>query len=272
MKDIVKNTSNISKKNKNSRQNQQVHRKKRRRKKNMSLYYLTVFVVVSSALVVLSMTVFFKIDNIKVSGSSVYSKEQVIAASGIKKGENLIRADIDSAKDNILKTLVMVDDVKIKRKFPSELTIEIVPSESAAQLKNGDEYIVISRNGKILEDKLTAPKSDLQIIEGYDPVSVKPNTIVKSKDDKKDTILKEFLTEIEKLDFKGIDSIDISDRLNIKFKYQNRIDVELGSSQDLEYKINFVYLTIKEKVTDEFKGKIVMRGMTSGASIIPSSN
>ena len=270
MKDIVKSPPKSSGHNKRIRQNQQVQRKKRRKKKNMSLYYLTVFVVVSSALVVLSMTVFFKAEKVTVKGTSIYTQEQIVSASGIKKGDNLIRLDTDVAKGKILDTLVMIDEVQISRRFPSEIIISVNPSKPAAQLKTGDLYAVISKKGKILEDRLTKSKEGLLIINGYDPVELKINTMVKSKDKKKDEILGEFLTEIEKLGFQGIGSIDITDRLNIKFEYQDRIEIELGSSQDLSYKINFVYTIIKEKVADNFKGKIIMRGKTSGASIIPA--
>ena len=76
------------------------------------------------------------------------------------------------------------------------------------------------------------------------------------------------IKELNKSKLKGVTKIDITDRLNIKFTYQDRIDVELGGSSDMEYKIKFIKAAIEDKTDESFTGKIIMRGKNS-ASIIP---
>ena len=246
MKDVRK-TSSYKKNTQNKQRVSQAPKKKKRRKKNMSLYYFMIFVFVSSALVILSLTVFFKVEKITVSGSSTYSKEEIIAASGIRIGNNLIRTDTKKAEQDILNTLVNVDTVKIKRKLPSEIKIEVTPTVASAIVEYNGTYNVISKNGKVIEDKLSAPKSNLIVIVGYDPENVELNKVIKSKDENKDRIVKQLLEEFKELNFTNITKIDISDRMNIKFTYQDRIEVELGTSSELSYKVKFIKAIIDEK-------------------------
>ena len=136
---ISPSNRNVSKSNKRV---PQARKKKKRRKKNMSLYYLMTFITVSIALVVLSLTVFFKIETIKITGSANYTQEQIIAASGIIKGDNLIRLDIKKAQQSVLNNLVNVDTVKISRKFPSEIVISVTPCEPMASIESNGTYYV----------------------------------------------------------------------------------------------------------------------------------
>ena len=64
---------------------------KRVRRRNMSLYYGLVLFIVLIMFAVLSVTVFFNVENIIVNGSSIYTAEEIVAASGIQGGDNMIR-------------------------------------------------------------------------------------------------------------------------------------------------------------------------------------
>ncbi len=268
MSDVRKISTSKRNISKSNQRVPQARKKKKRRKKNMSLYYLMTFITVIFALVVLSLTVFFRIDTIRVKGSAKYSAEQIIASSGIRKGDNLIRLDKAKAKQSVLKTLVNVDTVIISRKFPSEVIITITPCEPMASIEYNGQYYVISKNGKIIEDKLSLPKEKLILIKGFDPVKAELNVKVKSKDPEKERIINNLIAEFDNSKLTNITKIDISDRLNIKFSYKDRIDIEIGSSSDMEYKIRFIKATIDDKTDDNFSGRIIMRGKNS-ASIIP---
>ena len=268
MSDVRKISTSKRNISKSNQRVPQARKKKKRRKKNMSLYYLMTFITVAFALVVLSLTVFFRIDTIKIKGSSTYSTDQIIASSGIRKGDNLIRLDKAKAQQSVLKNLVNVDTVKISRKFPSEIVISVTSCEPMASIEYNGQYYVISKNGKIIEDKLSSPKDKLILIKGFDPVKAELNVNIKSKDPDKEKIIKNLISEFNKSKLKNITKIDISDRLNIKFTYQDRIDVEIGSSSDMEYKIRFITATIEDKTDDSFTGRIIMRGKNS-ASVIP---
>ncbi len=249
--------------------NQQRPVRRKKRKRNLTLYYILVFALMVTTLVVLSLTVFFNIDEISVLGSTIYSHEQIIAAANIKTGENLFRTNIYQLESNVLENLVNIEEVKVSRHLPSKLTISVTPCVETACLENDGGYYVISRNGKMLSDKLDEPRSGLVVVKGFDAVEYKAGVFIKSSDINKDGILDEILKALDDYDFDGIKTIDITDRLDIVLNYENRIDIELGSSLDLSYKINFAKAVIAndEVVSERFEGKLVMRG-ESGASLI----
>ena len=66
--------------------------KRRKRRVHWGRVALAIFVpAVVIALAVLSLTVFFPIQDIKVKENTVYSAAQIRQESGVKKGDNLFR-------------------------------------------------------------------------------------------------------------------------------------------------------------------------------------
>ncbi len=247
----------------------QSKRKKKRRKSNLSLYYLMLFVVTSCTFVVLSITVLFNIEEITVSGTSLYSKEEIISASGIRMGDNLVRLKTDKTSNEIINLLANIDDVMVKKKFPSKVVITVKPAEPFAVLLENSKYFVISKSGKIMQTNLSNNVNDLLLIKGYEPENLELNAKVTSKDEKKEKLIFEMSSIIQSIEFDGITEIDISDRMNLTITYQNRILIRFGSSQEIEYKLKFAKTTIEEKISKDFSGTLIVRD-NGGASIIPN--
>lgn len=242
---------------KNSRQGKQV--KRRRHKRNMTLYYFLVLVIAVVILVVLSLTVFFKIQNFEFSGESIYSGSEILSALNIKEGDNLFRINIKEAEQTVLKQFVNIQEIKIRRHLPSTLCIEITPCSPFAVIETDSQYYEISRQGKIM-NCLGQDKGSLLLIKGYGPVSTESGTTAHSTDEYKDDILETLFNSFEEYDFKDITSIDITDRLQIKLIYKDKVPIELGTSLDLEYKVSFVKAVVDKYVDDKFSGRIVMVG------------
>lgn len=267
MKDVIKTTVPRRPSNDQNRRTSQIQHKKKRRKNNFKLYYFMLFIVVSCAFVLLSLTVFFRADTISVTGKTLYTNDQIILASGLRKGDNLIRLNKDRVKNNILSQLANVDDVKIKKKFPSEIVIEVTAAKPYAVIEDNGLYYSISKTGKILGNS-SENTDNLILIKGFSPEKLELNTYVKSKDDKKSELLKSISDNLDSQSFTGITEIDITERFDIKLKYQNRIDIALGGPAELAYKVKFAKVTIDEKIAENFTGNLIIRD-NGGASIIP---
>lgn len=249
--------------NTNNRNGGNVRKKRRRRKQNLSLYYTAIFFLVAVVGIILSLTVFFNVKEVTVTGNSIYTNNDIILASGIKTGDNLVRLGSSKVEKKIVSSLPYVDTATVTKKFPDKVEIEVTPSVEFANIKYESGYLLISGSGKILSYS-AAPKSGYPVIigcenENFDPG--KPVTIADEENEKAfysliETMIAEDVTE-------KITEIDISDRYNISIVYDDRIRVELGSLNDLSYKLRFSYMLVNEKISINKKGTLYMKGNNS---------
>ena len=90
-------------------------RRTRRRKRGLSLYVFAVLILALGTIITLSMTLFFNIKTIRVTGiAENYKAEDIVAASGIQIGDNLVRLDKKAAEERALEALKVVEDIAEK--------------------------------------------------------------------------------------------------------------------------------------------------------------
>lgn len=227
-----KETTEIKKLKK--RKIKQKKRKKYKLKPEIKLY---IFIILFSIIfVTASFTVLFKIDNIYVTGCDRYDSQEIIKLSGIEKGSNLLLCNVSKAKDRIYNSLPYAEKIKIDKRFPSVLEIKIESGEPNVAIDTNDFYLLISKNGKILEKVYEQPQNIL-ILKGVDLESYNECDKVEYKNENIKNLLSEIYKSIEKNSMIGIDKIDISDLNNITFLFDNRINILIGNTENLDYKI-----------------------------------
>lgn len=239
---------------------------KKKRRTNYSLYVSLVLLVVIAAFAVLSTTVLFKIESIVITGDSVYTTDEILAASGIKGGDNLLRTNMSKCRDRITGELVYIETAEVKRVFPATVSIKVTACKQTVNVVAKDNCFVLSRYGKVLEiqDK---PIKNILTITGAVPAE---NTVISKKfecDDKNKTEIFYRLVDvyINNLDGK-INSFDMTDYLNISCVYDNRINIEFGAASDLDYKLKLAADILSQKISPTSEGTLKM--LSSGASFI----
>lgn len=100
----------------------------------------------------LSVSVFFKVENVQVSGNQKYEAHAIFEASGIQNGENLITLSRAKAAGKIMKALPYVKSVRIGIKLPDTvmITIEEVEVTYAVRARD-DSWWLLSSDGKVIE-------------------------------------------------------------------------------------------------------------------------
>ena len=83
-------------------------RKKKYKRRRKTAVYLLLLLFVCIICLILSLTVFFNASEIKVSGNSRYTVSQVIKASGIEEGDNLLRMSKSKIKEKIFMFLNII--------------------------------------------------------------------------------------------------------------------------------------------------------------------
>lgn len=251
---------------------------------------------------ILSTTVFFKIDTITVKGSSIYTAEEICTASGIKSGNNLIRTNMSKAAANIENTLTYIETAELKRSFPSGVVITVSPCRETISAEYEDGFCLLSEKGKVLKTSET-PFPDTIVIYG---ARTKPVTEelaeteassgtgnVTSATEKDEAITEDsgettpiptvgsrfectkanrteifyHLVNIAKSSFAGLaNDFDMTDHHNISCIYDGRITVEFGAVTELDYKIKLASEILKDKIGKKTEG--TLRMLSGGASFI----
>ena len=88
--------------------------------RNRFLLRLATAVAIVLALI-LGMSIFFKVENVYVSGANKYTAWQVKEASGIKEGENLLTISRAKIAGRIRTELPYADNVRVGIKLPNSV-------------------------------------------------------------------------------------------------------------------------------------------------------
>ena len=250
MKDVVK--TNVERKNSRKRI--------RRRKRMMNVYGLVVILLVLTAGITISYTFLFNIDEIRVSGESdMYSAEEIVAASGIKEGDNLLRLDTKESEQRILDELLYVETAKVDRDFPSSLEITVSRCIPAFNVNYGEGTLLVSKKGKILADNGFITDG-LPIIYGYDPSVKKAGKPIQSSNEHKDDAFTAIISTIVSKNDDKIATVDMSDEHSIIVNYKNGMIFKMGNWNDVEYKLNLAETVMDDETVKGKKGYLTMIG------------
>ena len=139
----------------------------RRRRGSFGFLYKLLSTLVICGVIVAALTLFFRVDTIVVTGEEKYTAEEIIAATGVERGDNLFllnKRDVDSS---IKKALPYVEDTRINKKLPDVLLVEIVKEcrTPLAVVQDGSAWLVSAR-GMIVEQLPAAEASACGVIDG----------------------------------------------------------------------------------------------------------
>ena len=223
------------------------NKRKRKIKNRIIITILSVLIVVTT-LITLSLTVFFNLKEIIVSGNTVYSADEIIDSAEIAEGDNLFRISGNKISTEIEESLPYVKSVEIERVLPDALKLIITETKDEICIVKGNELYTADLSGKILS------KTDV-----YDEKLIK----VKVSSDAKISVGKniEFKTEREAELFDmlfaaitdndwDVDAVDISDPYAGRIRYEDRLIVEFGSTIYFEQKISYFNAGIKNISND----------------------
>ncbi|MBP3414274.1 MAG: FtsQ-type POTRA domain-containing protein, partial [Clostridia bacterium] len=204
------------------------------------LMYAAIFAVVIGIVVLLSVTVFFKVESIDyvLGEGNVYTMEEVAAHMGIKTGESLFLADTDAAAQRLEQELPYIEKCTITRRMPSTLRVDITAVTEIGVIETpGHGKLVISSTGKAL--KYTADDNEAAAYTAINGLvvneDVQPGYPVPFAEPDK---LEVAARIVELLSGKQLraGSIDFSEA-SVSFMYEGRIRVKLGALTGMDEKI-----------------------------------
>lgn len=220
--------------------------KKRRRAGNYILYYLMAGAVMIAVFVVLANTLLFNCSSVEAEGFERYTAEEIVSASGIKTGDNLLHIDSDKAEENIISSLAYIDMAKVTKKYPTRIIITVTEAEKWFCVYQDGVTAAVSRGGKVLEH---CAANGLVTVKGFEAESLDVGERLKSAIDGKNDAPAEIMTAAEKAGLSKITEIDLTDRFDIKILYDGRITLEIGNINDIESKLTVGAAIIKDEIS-----------------------
>lgn len=220
-------------------------RKRNRRKKNIIRAVIcSVFIIIATVLVLF---LFFNISQITVSGDGVYSEAEIIEASGIKIGDNLIFISSKKLNTKLTETLPYVGSVKIKRHLPA--TLEIIVAETTAEYAviTDGTYTLLDENGKVLEKGFSFVGENITIINLGNVTAADLGKIITLENSQIFDKFIELRGALAETGITGITSADLTNIYDIKLVYQGRITLILGETDgnSLVHKLSLAKEAIK---------------------------
>jgi len=256
--------------------------------RNRFLLRLATVVAVVLALT-LGMSIFFKVENVYVSGTRKYTAWDVKEASGIQEGENLLTLSRARIAGKIRTELPYADDVRVGIKLPDTVNIEIKELDVVYSIEASDgSWWLMSADGMVIDQtnsgmaraytqllgvKLQSPQI------GFTAVAVEPEpkeTEAATEDGEEATEetekvllpetvitgkqrLSDAVCVVQQLEENGIigevASVDVSNISEIQLWYGQRYQVLLGDSSGMGHKIQMMNAAIDQM--GEYQGGVL---------------
>lgn len=239
--------------------------KKRNNGRGGSFVFSSLSAILICVVLIFGVSVFFRVSAFQVEGASKYTSEEIISASGIKEGKNLIFLDRSAAEKKISESLVYVWKVQVNRKLPNTVSIKVWEGDDVACVWTEDGYWCTDSHCRLLEPRSAAQAEGMLRITGFTVKDPKEGEVmtVNDEDAAKVEYLKNILTALEEADMLGaVQNMDLSTSGNPQFIYLNRFRVKLGGSDGLESKLGLLKSAV-ETLKPEEKGIMDLSGKDS---------
>lgn len=239
-------------------------------RRNLMLKLATTLAVVAA--LTLGLTIFFKVQNIRVSGNERYVAEEIIKASGIEYGENLLTLGESRAAGKILADLPYVGDVQIGIKLPNTVHIDIVELTPRYVIQSEDgTWWFMDGSGKLLEPTGEASLTDYTKVEGVTLSRPRANeqAAAKEPEDQEDAALVgtarerlnaavEILSTLQEEDRKAqVTSVNVTELYDIRVAYAEQYQVILGGPLDLTYKTRYMVRAVERLSEGEYRSGVL---------------
>lgn len=227
--------------------------------------FLSVLLVVAA--IIASCVVFFKVSTVEVylrdadgntapiAQSARHTQAEILEASGIALGDNLLILNKNQAIARILARLPYVSSVAMHKELPGKLTMTITESEPVAAIQTGKQsWWLIDVNGKLLQQAagsqscmvvagltLIEPRSGevIRVPDGTIGVADGGRNVPPSQQLQRDSLLR-LLHPLQDYDLQQkVRSVDLTSESEMVLDYDGRLRVKIPLEADFDYMIKY---------------------------------
>lgn len=229
-------------------------RRRQRSKRKYTLYYFLALILMFCIGIALSLTVFFKIVTIEITGIERYAKGELIETAQIKPGENLFRIDAQATSEKLIQKYPYIAQVRVQRVLPDAVYLHIKEAQPKAVIENEDGFLILDEQGRVLETGIPIlPEGYFRVI-GFEAEGLSAGDYLPIQELDKFRLLMTLEDCIKTNGLSNISLIDVSSLIDIRLLYDGRVVIELGGSMDIDYKIRAAKSVVDLSVTPQTVG------------------
>ena len=192
---------------------------------------------------------------ISVEGAMRYSAEEIVTNMDVREGDNLYLWNKVKVSNALMERLPYLESVQIRRHLPDTLVVTVTECEAAVAVSSGTGYVYLSRYGKVLEQN--ASDGGLPVVTGVTLPDIQPGQAVAQGEDAYCDALLEVLQTLDAggmLD--GLRFINLQDLTDVRIGYEGRFDIQVGSMDELSYRLRFAKTVIDERLSPSDVGRL----------------
>jgi len=233
-----------------------LHKQKMRRRKRQRdlIVFSVIMVFVVAAGSVLSLTVFFKVSGVYITGSEYYSDQEVLSEAGIALNSNMFRINTGDLAAKLEESLPYIGKAEVKRALPDGISISITDTRATLAVEDAGFYTLLDDTGKALETHIVELPEDVALLRGVSIYNLSPGENITSRipEDGEDgtrkiSLVKELVSAVRSAGFEDVTAYDVSDNGDIRLVYQDRLTVLLGSSTGISQKLRLCKRAIEDE-------------------------
>lgn len=191
----------------------------------------------------------FRVKTIEVEGNSVHSAEEIIAASGIVVGQEILSIDKNEVNLRIWENCNYIDEISIVSSFDS-IRIVVTERQNVMYTEFDGTYVSLDRSFRVIEQSTDADRfSSFLYVTLPEIASLSVGSTVEFENDEVD---RSYITELidalaEDSILSSVTSLDFSKKYSVSYVMENACRVEVGKVSDMSAKLAMVseILTLK---------------------------
>ncbi len=135
-------------------------RKRRRNRGRLGPLFKLLCLLALIVALTAGVTVFFRVEQVVVSGNSRYTQEEIIEVAGIEKGQNLYGWNKFAIAQQLRQTLPYIGEVSIRRALPSTVVITVVEWNAVARIEPPTAQELLELQGELKGEDGTESETD----------------------------------------------------------------------------------------------------------------
>ena len=219
----------------------------RKRRLLRILFYGGIMAIVLTIFLILSFTVFFKIDSISVEGDTRYNEENIVASSMIRIGDNFFLCNTSPGENEIWKKFPYIESVRIEKKLFNKIVINVREAVPTSVIESEGKYVLLSESGKII-DISDKKQEDVPIVMGAKLDNPTLSSSAVYKDKSVEGYVQEILRAAEFYKIGVLKVIDITKLSNISLETKDGLHIIIGSPEKIEHKMMTAAKIMKKDV------------------------